>query len=31
MKININKGQLKLDLETFEKDYLSQIQEMEED
>ena len=25
MKININKGQLKLDLETFEKDYLSQI------
>ena len=31
MKININKGQLKLDLETFEKDFLSQIQEMEED
>ena len=31
IKININKGQLKLDLETFEKDYLSQIQEMEED
>ena len=31
MKININKDQLKLDLEIFEKDYLSSNQEMEED
>ena len=31
IKININKEQLKLDLESFEKDYLSQNPEMEED
>ena len=30
-KININKEQLKLDLDNFEKDYLSQEQNMEED